>query len=304
MKKYLCILTSSALKVMLLTPVLRGIKTQLPNALLHFITDDGFKHLVKNNSYIDQLFLLNNNSATLQAELSMHQYEAVFDFDNEAFTHQMAASTGAPIFFEKTSLLQKLKEIFQPKKNIPDKYFSIAASTGIVNDGKGLDFFMAEKEKIGADDLPTSHLAGYIALMLLPSLSIDWYKQVCAQINHPIILLGDETDKQKGAAIAEADDVKIYSAAGKFSFNEMAYIMASSKLLVAEANEYLLIAIAKQVKTVALWPAKAPKFDLSNCYHRLFLAKQTQRVFIEDSCTLKNHNIHQVIAAIKKLQFG
>lgn len=301
-KKILCIQTGSATGLMLLTPLFRCIKQQL-DAEVHLLTDDAFRHIIDNNSNIDQLYYLHGNPVAAEAALHLHKFETILDFQNDGVSQKIAASLQANHLVYETGFFEKLFSLFKNEKNSLKKIFTLAQKIGVSNDGKGVEFFINAQDKITPSDLPTSHIAGYITLFLLPELSADWYMQVCAQINHPIILLGTADDKNKGESIAATDDIKIYNAAGKFNFNEMAHIMASSKMVMAEANEYLLIAIALQVKTVALWKKEFEKFDIADCYNRNYLAAQQRAPFIIDEKTLKNKRLDKVVAAIKQLLF-
>jgi ADP-heptose:LPS heptosyltransferase len=302
MQKILCIQTQSATGLLLMTPVLRCLKNQL-GAEVHLLTDVAFRHLVEHNNNIDHFYFLDNSPMAVEAAIRLHEFETILDFQNDPISNKIANFLKANHLVYEIGFFKKLMASFRNEKDGLKNIFSLGQKLGISNDGRGVDFFINAEDKISANDLPTSHIAGYISLFLLPELSVEWYMQVCAQINHPIILLGNSKDKQKGEIICNSDDVKIYNAAGKFNFYEMVHIMGASKVVMAEANEYLLIAIAQQVKTVALWKASHEKFDISACYNRNFLAGQTRALFVEDVKTLKNKKIERVVAAIKQLQF-
>lgn len=302
MQKILCIQTQSATSLMLLTSLLRCLRHQ-SGAEVHVLTDVAFKHLVENDKNIDQLYFLDNNPVAAEAAIRLHKFETILDFQNDAISNKIANFLNANHLVYETNFFKKLIASVKNEKDGLKRIFYLGNKLGISNDGRGVDFFIGEEDKIAANDLPTSHIAGYISLFLIPELPGEWYMQVCAQINHPIILLGTADDKEKGKAIAKGDDVKIYNAAGKFNFNEMALIMSSSRVVMAEANEYLLIAIAKQVRTIALWKTTHLKFEIADCYSRQYLASQHKEPFVEDSKTLKDRKIERVVAAIKKLQF-
>ena len=107
----------------------------------------------------------------------------------------------------------------------------------MVNDGLGLDYFIPPKDNIKKEDIPTSHMHGYLALVIGASLAtkklpLHKLQQICAAINHPIILLGGKEDYEDGKKIAEVDDIKIYNACGKFNLNESADLIKNSKLFV------------------------------------------------------------------------
>ena len=303
MKNILCIQTNSATNLLLLTPLFRCLKNQ-SGADVHLLTDVAFKHLVENNVNVDHFYYLDNNPVAAEAAIRLHKFTYILDFQNDPISNKIASYLNAEHLYQETNFFKNLWASFKKEKVGIKNIFSLAQKIGILNDGRGVDFFIKEEEKISAHDLPTSHIAGHICLYLVPDLPAEWYMQICAQINHPIILLGNTDDKEKGQTISQTDEVKIYNAAGKFNFNEMADIMASSKIVMAEGNEYLLIAIAQQVKTVALWKPGQIKFDIGDCYSRTYLAAQQQAPFVEDTKSLKDKKLQGVATAIKRLQYN
>ena len=86
-----------------------------------------------------------------------------------------------------------------PKKHIVDRNLATVASLGVVNDGLGLDYFIPDKDKIKQKDIPAAHMLGYIALVIGAALAtkkmpLHKLAELCAAVNHPIILLGDKGD--------------------------------------------------------------------------------------------------------------
>lgn len=44
-----------------------------------------------------------------------------------------------------------------------ERYFEALHKIGVTNDGQGLDYFIASDEEVTKDDLPFSHVLGFIA---------------------------------------------------------------------------------------------------------------------------------------------
>ncbi|MCV4821221.1 hypothetical protein OFM15_34610, partial [Escherichia coli] len=75
------------------------------------------------------------------------------------------------------------------------------------NDERGLDYFIPPSSKISDSDLPLSHRAGYIAIVIGASyytkkLPITKLQELCTAIQFPIILVGGKEDNTEGEAIA------------------------------------------------------------------------------------------------------
>jgi heptosyltransferase-2 len=154
-----------------------------------------------------------------------------------------------------------------PEKHIVERYMATVQSLGVVNDGLGLDYFIPENEKIKEGDIPFSHLQGYVAIAIgaahnTKKLPIEKLKELVEQIKYPIILLGGKEDFLNGEKIAESDTVKIYNACGKFSLNESADIIRSSKLVISHDTGLMHIAAAFKKNILSVWGNTVPSFGM------------------------------------------
>src|SRR5205085_10458261 len=126
------------------------------------------------------------------------------------------------------------------------------------NNEKGLDYFMSKNEEITKEDIPAYHSVGYIACVIgaahgTKRWPVHKWKEFCSELNHPLILLGDETDKQRGEEIASIDPVKVYNACGKFSLNESAGLIKKSKAVITNDTGLMHIAAAYRKPIISLW---------------------------------------------------
>src|SRR5262249_15281916 len=86
-----------------------------------------------------------------------------------------------------------------PNLHIVDRYLKTLESFGVKNDGLGLDYFISEEDRVKEKDIPTSHQAGYIGIVIGAALNTKKYpthkiKRLCEMLNHPIMLLGGLED--------------------------------------------------------------------------------------------------------------
>jgi heptosyltransferase-2 len=88
-------------------------------------------------------------------------------------------------------------------------------------------------------------------------------QQLCAVIDHPIILLGGKEDMQNGEEIAKLDSVKIYSACGKFNLNESADLVRRAKLIITHDTGLMHIAAAFRKPIISIWGNTVPAFGMS-----------------------------------------
>ena len=144
-------------------------------------------------------------------------------------------------------------------------------SFGVKNDGEGLDYFIPEKDETHLKDIPVSHHAGYIGIVIgaahfTKKMPVEKLKKLCRKINHPIILLGGKEDTITGNEIASIDAVKIYNACGKFNLNESADLVKKSKLIITHDTGLMHIAAAFKRPIISVWGNTVPEFGMSPYY--------------------------------------
>jgi ADP-heptose:LPS heptosyltransferase len=152
------------------------------------------------------------------------------------------------------------------------------APFGVYNDGEGMDYFIPEEEKVPLRDIPHSHNAGFISIVIGASyrtkkLPVYKLQELCQKINHPIILLGAREEAEEGSAIASIDPVKVYNACGKFSLHESADLVRQSKVIIAHDTGLMHIAAALKKQVVAIWGSTTPSFGMVPYYGKNFLQR-------------------------------
>jgi ADP-heptose:LPS heptosyltransferase len=158
-----------------------------------------------------------------------------------------------------------------PDVHIVDRYMATVATLGVTNDGAGLDYFIPKEDLINEKDLPTSHLAGYIGIVIGAALNTKKYpfhhlKKLCELLDHPIVLLGGLEDADEGDRIASSDKIKIYNACGKFGLNESADLVRRAKLIVTNDTGLMHIAAAYKRPVISLWGNTVPEFGMYPYY--------------------------------------
>ena len=302
MQKVLIIQTNSASHLLLDTALFRCMKTQWPQVEIHLVVDEAFVHLVQHNRNLSQIFSYHNNLKALQADFHLHGYDTIVDLQNDYVSQQMIAGLDAEHYYAKPrGFLTRLFSGFKSHLARIDYIFGIVKDLKVQYDEKGPDFRFPAEEGIQATDIPTSHAAGYICILLNKTLDADALKIVCERINHPIILLGTKADQAAGEEIAATDSVKIYNAAGKFSFNETADLIRKSKLLVAEPNEYLYIAINYNLPSVVLARHKKELQDVKRAYVSALKTNLKPPAFLYDSGFIQRQKTTELSDKIQQM---
>ncbi len=277
MAKFLIIRFSSIGDIVLTTPVVRCLRKQLPGAEIHFLTRQAFRGMVATNPYIDKVHVLGDSFELMLHELQTEEYDYIIDLHHnlrtlriKRFLKKVKAFSFHKLNIEKF-VLTNLKINMLPDKHIVDRNLETVRSFGIQDDGQGLDYFIPEAEVVDNNDLPTSHLHGYIAVVIGAALAtkklpVHKLKELCAALDHPLILLGGKEDQEDGKAIASVDEVKIYNACGKFSLNESADLVRRSKLVITHDTGLMHIAAALQKPIISAWGNTVPAFGMYPYY--------------------------------------
>lgn len=279
--KFLLIRFSSIGDIVLTTPVIRCLKQQVPDAEIHFLVKENFKAVVSHNPYIDKLQFLSHSWDLMIHELKLEDYDYIIDLHHNIRSLRVKKALGKPSFAFRKLNLQKLiytnlKWNLMPHVHIVDRYLETVSSFGVTNDGEGLDYFISKEEEVNLADIPASHHAGFIAIVIGAAHNTKKYpvhklRTVCEKLDHPVILLGGKEDAENGQAIAIADPVKVYNACGKFSLNESADIVRKAKLVVSNDTGLMHIAAAFNKPIISLWGNTVPSFGMYPYYSKNYL---------------------------------
>lgn len=270
--KFLIIRFSSIGDIVLTTPVVRCLKKQVVTAEVHYLTKPSFRSIVETNPYIDKVHYLQDDFDAMISSLQAEDFDYVIDLHHNLRTLKVKRALGKKSFsFNKLNIEKWLLTNFKvnklPDVHIVDRYLATLQTFGIRNDGAGLDYFIPEEDKVKESDIPASHHAGYIGVVIGAALNTKKYpleklKAFCASLQHPIILLGGKEDAANGEAIAESDKVKIYNACGKFSLHESADLVRRAKLIVTNDTGLMHIAAAFNKPIISLWGNTVPEFGM------------------------------------------
>jgi heptosyltransferase-2 len=275
--KFLIIRFSSIGDIVLTTPVIRCLRKQYPDAEIHFLTKYAFKSIVANNPYINKIHTLTDSFELMLHELATEEYDYIIDLHHNLRTLRIKRflKNVKSFSFNKLNVekfvLTNFKINTLPKKHIVDRNLETVKTLGVINDGLGLDYFIPAIDHVKNDDIPSSHMHGYIALVIGAALAtkklpLHKLQELCAAINHPIILLGGKEDHEVGKAIAKVDEIKIYNACGKFSLNESADLVKKAKLVITHDTGLMHIAAALQKPIISVWGNTVPAFGMYPYY--------------------------------------
>jgi len=274
--KVLVIRFSSIGDIVLTTPVLRCLKKQRPDAVVHYLTKRSYSALLIHNPYIDKLHYLQDDLEPVIEELKLEKFDHIIDLHNNLRTLRVKRALNTMSYsFPKLNiqkwLLTNLKIDLMPDMSIVERYLKTVRPLGVTNDGQGLDYYLPKDEEVGNDDIPMSHWSGYIGCVIGGSyntkkLPVDQWKRFCDTMPYPIILMGGPEDKEEGDRIAEQDTIKIYNSCGKFNLNESAELVKHARVIVSNDTGLMHVAAAFGKPIVSLWGNTSPEMGMFPYY--------------------------------------
>ncbi|MBK7475864.1 MAG: glycosyltransferase family 9 protein [Haliscomenobacter sp.] len=286
-KKVLLIRFSSIGDIVLTSPVARCLKEQL-GAEVHFLTKRAYRGIVDANPHIDKVHALHDSFRELIRELREEKYDAIIDLHHNLRSWKVKRGLHqAPAFaFDKLNLEKWLMVRFKinrlPKVHIVDRYLAAAAPLGVVNDGKGLDYFIPPGQEVALLDL--SHqfslekelrellLEGKFLAFVIGAahatkrLPVHKIVSICRKIRLPVLLLGGLEDQQTGEAIVNAAGPHVLNGCGKFSLHQSASLVRQALQVITHDTGLMHIAAAFRKEIISIWGNTIPEFGMAPYY--------------------------------------
>jgi ADP-heptose:LPS heptosyltransferase len=280
--KFLIIRFSSIGDIALTTPVVRCLKKQVATAEVHYLTKSSFRPILAANPYIDKIHCLEGDLETVIGDLRREDFDYVIDLHHNLRTLKVKRALGKKAFsFDKLNIEKWLYTNFKwnrmPDRHIVDRYLDTLSGFGVRSDGAGLDYFIPAADELKPGDIPTSHQAGYIGLVIGAALAtkklpFHKLKEVCERARYPLILLGGPEDAEVGKQLAAIDPIRIYNSCGKFNLNESAALVRQARLIVTHDTGLMHIAAAFKRPVVSIWGNTVPEFGMYPYYGDNFLS--------------------------------
>lgn len=287
--KILILRFSSIGDIVLTTPVIRCLRNKFPEAEIHYATKLAYYSILEHNPYINRIHLLQNSDLDLINELKKEKFDYVIDLHHNQRTFLIKLMLGVRSFsFDKLNLEKWLLVNFKinrlPEKHIVDRYLETCKSLDVVNDGKGLDYFLSNDDEVDIVKLPETFHRGYIAWVIgakqnTKKFPVDKIIRTLAYVKHPVILLGGKEDEKEGSEILQKCvglDIPVYNAAGKFSLNQSASLISQAQVVIANDTGLMHIAAAYKKPTISIWGNTIPEFGMSSY--------KTANVIVEVKC--------------------
>ena len=273
LKKILIIRFSSIGDIVLTTPVIRCIRKQMPDAVIHYLTKEKFKQVLGHNPYIDHIYTIKKDVDEVLLDLIGEKYDFIVDLHNNIRTWRVKMALHVPSkAFNKINLQKwmrvNLRINILPAVHIVDRYLDAAKPLGIINDGQGLDFFLDPDKNETQLSLPEDFQNGYLAIVIggqhaTKMYPVDQLVELCRNLKENIVLLGGPEDAQNGALISKETGMHVFNSCGKYSIMESAWLLAVASHVITNDTGLMHIAAALHKDITSVWGNTIPEFGMS-----------------------------------------
>ncbi len=249
---------------------MRCIKKQQPDCTIHFITKKAFAGLLTHNPYIDNVIAIEKEITEVVQELKLERYDFIVDLHRNLRTARLKQklkrrSASFPKLNKEKFLLTQLKINRLPDVHIVERYFKAVEKIGVVNDGKGLDYFIppSVSEKMADWKLKSPFIAiaigAQFATKKLPNAQLV---KLIEKIELPVVLLGGKTDVTNAAEIVANVQKKVVNLCGQLSLDESAAVVEAAHKVVTHDTGLMHIAAALKKEIISIWGNTVPAFGM------------------------------------------
>ncbi|MBI2967372.1 MAG: glycosyltransferase family 9 protein [Bacteroidetes bacterium] len=275
--KLLIIRFSSIGDIVLTTPVIRCLKEQVHDGCeIHYITREPFVPLLKANPYITKIYSVRQTTAEVIRELKDEHFDYIIDLHHNLRSTRLKMKLSRLSFSVNKINIQKwlmvnFKINVLPQKHIVDRYLETVKSFGIVNDGKGLDYFIPQEDDVEITSLPETHRNGFIGFAIgakyaTKRLPVEKIIAICRLISKPVILMGGMEDRDRGDEIVKNSGQHVFNGCGIYWLNQTASLIRQAEKIISHDTGLMHIAAAFKKPIISIWGNTIPEFGMYPYY--------------------------------------
>ena len=270
--KFLIIRFSSIGDIVLTSPVVRCLKTQFPDAEVHFLTKNRNADLLQANPYIDHIQLFDDSLSDTIRTLRAENYDYIIDLHNNLRSLRVKLGIKARSYsFNKLNfrkiLLTRFKLNTMPDGHIVDRNMETLRPFNVVNDGEGLEYFIPEEDEFQISLLPERFRSGFVALVLAGTyatkrMPVEKYRKLISESNIPFVLLGGKSERAMASRILEWNTGNVVDFTGKLRINQSASLVKNARLVISNDTGLMHIAAAFHKKILSVWGNTSPELGM------------------------------------------
>lgn len=270
--KILIVRFSSIGDIVLTTPIIRGLKTQLKTSEIHYLTKSGFVSIVDPNPYIDKVYSIEKSIDEVVSELKTEEYDWIIDLHNNIRTKSLKSKLKKPSkTFKKLNyqkwLLVNLKKDKMPDIHVVDRYYNAVIDLGIVKDNLPCDFYIEKSNRVDVEISLNVKPNEYFSIAIgaqfaTKQLPAEQLVQIIEKIKKPVVLIGGETDTELAEDIIAKSNAKVISACGKYNLQQSADIVRQSSKILTNDTGMMHIASSFNIPVVSAWGNTVPSLGM------------------------------------------
>lgn len=270
--KFLIIRFSSIGDIVLTSPVVRGLKQQVENAEIHFVTKEKNACLLHANPHVDKVYLLRNSMGALIQQLEEEHYDYIIDLHHNIRSNKIKHKLKVQAFsFNKLNwqkmLMVGLKINKLPEQHIVERYLQTVSVFDVKEDGRGLDYFIKQADEFSPEHLPVQFRNGYVAFVIAGTyftkkLPVQKVSEICQRIPFPVILLGGKDEYDEGEKVLSQSKGNVLNYAGKITLNQSASLVRDARVVLTNDTGLMHIAAAFKKKILSFWGNTIPEFGM------------------------------------------
>ncbi|MBN2637507.1 MAG: glycosyltransferase family 9 protein [Bacteroidales bacterium] len=273
MKKILLIRFSSIGDIVLVSPVIRALKSQT-GCELHVLTKKKSHLLYDHNPYVNRVHTIEKSASEIIQELKKEQFDFVVDLQKNMRSLKVKRALKIPFAsFPKLNikkwLLVQWKMKVMPDIHIVDRYFESVKPLGVQNDKKGLDYFIPESDFVNLDEFPPLKNKNYVGFVIggqhqTKMLPAEKVASVINRLPWPVVLLGGPEDREKGEQIHQlTHHHHVFNSCGQFSLHQSASLVKQAGLIITNDTGLMHIAAAFQKPIISIWGNTVPELGMT-----------------------------------------
>ncbi|HDR68431.1 MAG TPA: glycosyltransferase family 9 protein [Bacteroidaceae bacterium] len=273
MVKFLIIRFSSIGDIILTTPAIRLLKTQVDDSVIHYLIKEQYASILESNPYIDKLHLFSGNMDDTVKKLKREDFDYIIDLHHNIRSLLLKKRLQIIDFSVdklnvKKWMLVNLKINRMPDKHMVDRNLDTLKVFDVQDDEKGLDYFIPRNEEVDIETIGEKFNSGFIVLAIgarhhTKKLPPEKLLELAGLIKHPVVILGGPEDKETGDAVCKAlPSGTIFNGAGKFSVNQSASLIKQARLVISHDTGMMHIAAAFRKKILSVWGNTVPLFGM------------------------------------------
>ncbi len=270
--KVLVIRLSSMGDIILTTPVLRALQSQLAGQIeIHYVCKKRFAGLLEANPRIQRIHCFEQTVQEILPALEHEHFDYIIDLHRNIRSAVIKRRLKTLSFtFDKLNfkkwLLVHLGLNVMPKVHVVDRYLHTLKAFGVQDDGQGLEYYIPDGQGLSAADLTELPNQPFMAVVIggahagkrpSPHTWVQWLRTV----QQPIVLIGGKED------LADANNITALVSCtnwvGKLSVHQSADVVSRAEVVVTGDTGMMHIAAAFGRKIISIWGCTTPSLGMS-----------------------------------------